>query len=31
MFSADGEYVDFVRPVILEGPVEIWLCGIGMY
>ncbi|XP_063098619.1 dynein axonemal heavy chain 2 isoform X4 [Cavia porcellus] len=25
MFSGDGEYVDFLHPVLLEGPVEVWL------
>ncbi|XP_049715237.1 dynein axonemal heavy chain 2 isoform X5 [Elephas maximus indicus] len=25
MFSGDGEYIDFLHPVILEGPVESWL------
>ncbi|XP_044939242.1 dynein axonemal heavy chain 2 isoform X7 [Mustela putorius furo] len=25
MFSGDGEYVDFLHPVLLEGPVESWL------
>uniref|UniRef100_F1ST22 Dynein axonemal heavy chain 2 n=1 Tax=Sus scrofa TaxID=9823 RepID=F1ST22_PIG len=25
MFSGDGEYVDFLHPVLLEGPVEAWL------
>lgn len=28
MFSAEGEYVDFVHPVLLEGAVEAWLCDI---
>ncbi|XP_064408838.1 dynein axonemal heavy chain 2 [Latimeria chalumnae] len=28
MFSADGEYVDFTHPVLLEGPVEAWLCDV---
>eukprot|EP00079_Xenopus_tropicalis_P031840 XP_017945611.1 PREDICTED: dynein heavy chain 2, axonemal [Xenopus tropicalis] len=28
MFSAEGEYVDFTHPVLLEGPVEAWLCDI---
>lgn len=23
MFSGDGEYVDFLHPVLLEGPVEV--------
>uniref|UniRef100_A0A2K5CLM4 Dynein axonemal heavy chain 2 n=1 Tax=Aotus nancymaae TaxID=37293 RepID=A0A2K5CLM4_AOTNA len=25
MFSGDGEYIDFLRSVLLEGPVESWL------
>lgn len=25
MFSEDGEYMDFQKAVILEGPVELWL------
>ncbi|XP_025836128.1 dynein heavy chain 2, axonemal-like [Agrilus planipennis] len=28
MFSEDGEYLDFLKPVNMEGPVEIWLCEI---
>ncbi|MCI4377271.1 hypothetical protein PGIGA_G00201730 [Pangasianodon gigas] len=28
MFSADGEFVEFTHPVLLEGPVEAWLCDI---
>ncbi|XP_073510575.1 dynein axonemal heavy chain 2 isoform X2 [Phyllobates terribilis] len=28
MFSAEGEYVEFTNPVLLEGPVEAWLCDI---
>ncbi|TRY86535.1 hypothetical protein DNTS_031645, partial [Danionella cerebrum] len=28
MFSADGELVDFTHPVLLEGPVEAWLCDV---
>ncbi|KAF5292010.1 hypothetical protein FQA39_LY14127 [Lamprigera yunnana] len=28
MFSEDGEFMEFVKPVILEGPVEQWLCNI---
>ncbi|XP_030635110.1 dynein heavy chain 2, axonemal [Chanos chanos] len=28
MFSADGEFVDFTHPVLLEGPVEAWLCDV---
>jgi dynein heavy chain len=23
MFSGDGEYIDFLHPVLLEGPVEV--------
>lgn len=23
MFSADGEFVEFTHPVLLEGPVEV--------
>ncbi|CAJ0965699.1 unnamed protein product [Ranitomeya imitator] len=26
MFSAEGEYVEFTNAVLLEGPVEAWLC-----
>lgn len=29
MFSGDGEYVDFLHPVLLEGPVEV-SCGEGL-
>ncbi|XP_006863561.1 PREDICTED: dynein heavy chain 2, axonemal [Chrysochloris asiatica] len=25
MFSGDGEYINFLHSVILEGPVEVWL------
>lgn len=25
MFSEDGEYMEFQKPILLEGPVEIWL------
>lgn len=28
MFSEDGEYMEFVKPVVLEGPVEMWLLDI---
>ncbi|XP_077117756.1 dynein axonemal heavy chain 2 [Ranitomeya variabilis] len=28
MFSAEGEYVEFTNAVLLEGPVEAWLCDI---
>ncbi|XP_077169770.1 dynein axonemal heavy chain 2 isoform X1 [Paroedura picta] len=28
MFSLDGEYIDFTHPVLLEGPVEEWLCDV---
>ncbi|KAM8972622.1 dynein axonemal heavy chain 2 [Pelodytes ibericus] len=28
MYSAEGEYVEFTHPVLLEGPVEAWLCDI---
>ncbi|XP_035375794.1 dynein heavy chain 2, axonemal [Electrophorus electricus] len=28
MFSADGEFVEFTHPVLLEGPVEAWLCDV---
>jgi len=30
MISADGEYVEFSSVVALEGPVEDWLCVVGM-
>ncbi|XP_024940642.1 dynein heavy chain 2, axonemal [Cephus cinctus] len=26
MYSAEGEYVEFLHPVHLEGQVEVWLC-----
>ncbi|XP_049764343.1 dynein axonemal heavy chain 2 [Schistocerca cancellata] len=26
MFSADGEYVEFTQILVLDGPVELWLC-----
>lgn len=25
MFSDDGEYMEFSKPLILEGPAELWL------
>ncbi|XP_066267393.1 dynein axonemal heavy chain 2-like isoform X1 [Branchiostoma lanceolatum] len=28
MSSTDGEYVEFGHPVLLEGPVEAWLCDV---
>ncbi|XP_065644391.1 dynein axonemal heavy chain 2 isoform X2 [Hydra vulgaris] len=28
MFSSDGEYIEFLHPVLVEGPVESWLCDI---
>uniref|UniRef100_F6YZ23 Dynein axonemal heavy chain 2 n=1 Tax=Monodelphis domestica TaxID=13616 RepID=F6YZ23_MONDO len=28
MFSGDGEYIDFLHAVLLEGPVEGWLCDV---
>ncbi|XP_051176804.1 dynein axonemal heavy chain 2 [Leptopilina boulardi] len=28
MLSSEGEYVEFLKPVLLEGPVEKWLCDI---
>lgn len=28
MISADGEIINFISPIILEGPVELWLCKI---
>ena len=28
MYSSDGEYIEFLHPVLLEGPVESWLCDI---
>lgn len=28
MISEDGEYMEFPRNVLLEGPVEFWLCGV---
>ncbi|CAM4719453.1 unnamed protein product [Caretta caretta] len=28
MYSLDGEYVEFVHSVLLEGPVEEWLCDV---
>lgn len=29
MFSEDGEYVDWNRPVVCDGPAEVWLNAIG--
>lgn len=31
MLSSEGEYVEFLRPVALEGQVESWLCHIGEF
>eukprot|EP01135_Chromosphaera_perkinsii_P005558 Nk52_evm107s352 gene=Nk52_evmTU107s352 len=28
MYSSDGEHVPFNAPVLIEGPVELWLCEI---
>ncbi|CAG9862849.1 unnamed protein product [Phyllotreta striolata] len=28
MYADDGEYMEFVRPVLLDGPSEQWLCKI---
>ncbi|KAM4612372.1 dynein axonemal heavy chain 2 [Polymixia lowei] len=28
MFSADGEFMEFTPPVLLERPVETWLCEV---
>uniref|UniRef100_A0A8C3P4G2 Dynein axonemal heavy chain 2 n=1 Tax=Chrysemys picta bellii TaxID=8478 RepID=A0A8C3P4G2_CHRPI len=28
MYSLDGEYVEFAHSVLLEGPVEEWLCDV---
>ena len=28
MESSEGEYVQFGNPVLLEGPVEAWLCDV---
>uniref|UniRef100_A0A8D0HGT5 Dynein axonemal heavy chain 2 n=1 Tax=Sphenodon punctatus TaxID=8508 RepID=A0A8D0HGT5_SPHPU len=28
MYSLDGEYIDFTHSLLLEGPVEKWLCGV---
>lgn len=30
MISAEGEYAEFLRAVVMEGPVENWLCKIGI-
>jgi len=29
MFSLDGEYIEFVQAVGLDGPVELWLNDVG--
>lgn len=29
MFSVEGEYVVWIRQIILAGPVECWLCLVG--
>jgi len=29
MFSEDGEYVEWIQPVVFEGPVEGWLNSVG--
>jgi len=29
MYSNDEEYVEFVQPIFLDGPVELWLRDIG--
>lgn len=31
MHSADGESIDFINNIVLEGPVELWLCKIGKH
>lgn len=31
MYSADGEYVPFIRRVLCTGPVELWLSQIGNF
>lgn len=28
MFSEDGEYMEFPKPLLLDGAVEQWLCGV---
>ncbi|XP_040887758.1 dynein heavy chain 2, axonemal [Toxotes jaculatrix] len=28
MFSADGEYIEFIQPMPLDKPVEVWLCDL---
>lgn len=28
MYSDDGEYIEFVKPVVLDGPVEKWLLNL---
>ncbi|KAM7366101.1 hypothetical protein PAMP_015569 [Pampus punctatissimus] len=30
MFSADGEFVEFIYRVLLDKPVEVWLCDVEM-
>lgn len=29
MFSEDGEYVDWNRPVVCDEPAEVWLKAVG--
>jgi hypothetical protein len=29
MYSNDEEYVEFVQPIFLDGPVELWLRDVG--
>lgn len=31
MYSNEGEYIEFIIPVLLDGQVEHWLCDIGEY
>merc|ERR1712202_20811 len=28
MYSSEGEYVEYASPILLEGPVEAWLCDV---
>nr|XP_019958870.1 PREDICTED: dynein heavy chain 2, axonemal [Paralichthys olivaceus] len=28
MFSSDGEFIEFIQPVQLNKPVEVWLCDV---
>lgn len=28
MSSTEGEYVEFIKVVLLDGPVEAWLCDV---